>query len=97
MRTVGIKALNSRLSEYVQLAASGETILVTNRDQIVAEMVPPRGTGNLLADNPALAEMVRKGELAPATKPWAGPPASGPPVMTLAEVLRGLDEDRADR
>ena len=97
MRAIGIKALNSRLSEYVQLAASGETILVKNRGRVVAEMGPPRGTGNPLGDNPALAEMVRKGELTPATKPWTGPPPSGPPVMTLAEILGGLEEDRADR
>ena len=32
MRSVGIKVLNSKLSEYVRLAASGETILVTDRD-----------------------------------------------------------------
>ena len=31
MRPVGIKALNNRLSEYVRLAASGETIPVTDR------------------------------------------------------------------
>ena len=27
MRSVGIKVLNNRLSEYVRLAASGETVL----------------------------------------------------------------------
>lgn len=97
MRAVGIKELNNRLSEYVRLAESGETVLVTNRDRIVAEIGPPRETGNPLADNPRLAEMVRKGELTPAIKPWTGPPPSGPPVMTLAEILRGLEEDRADR
>ena len=97
MRIIGIKALNNRLSEYARLAASGETIFVTNRDRIVAETGPPRRTGNPLLDNPALAEMVRKGELTPADRPWTGPPPSGPPVMTLAEILGGLDEGRADR
>ena len=97
MRAVGIKELNNHLSEYVRLAASGETVLVTNRDRVVAEIGPPRKTGDPLVDNPQLAEMVRKGELTPATKPWNGPPPSGPPVMTLAEVLRGLEEDRSDR
>lgn len=97
MRAVGIKELNNRLSEYVRLAASGETVLVTNRDRIVAEIGPPREIGNPLEDNPRLAEMVRKGELTPATKPWNGPPPSGPPVMRLAEILQGLEEDRADR
>jgi prevent-host-death family protein len=32
MRTVGIKVLKNRLSEYLRLVASGETILVTDRD-----------------------------------------------------------------
>ncbi len=97
MRAVGIKALNSRLSEYVRLAASGETILVTNRDRVIAEIGPPRGTGDPYADNPHLAEMVRQGHLTPARSPLKGPPPSGPPVMSLAELLNELDEDRADR
>lgn len=96
MPTVGIKALGRRLSEYVRLAASGETILVTNQGRVVAEIGPPRPTGDPFVDDPALAEMVQKGELTPATKPWTGPPPSGPPVMTLAEILQGLEEDRAD-
>lgn len=36
--------LNSRLSEYIRLAASGETVLVTDRDRVVAEIGPPRPT-----------------------------------------------------
>jgi hypothetical protein len=32
MRSVGIKLLKNKLSEYVRLAAGGETILVTDRD-----------------------------------------------------------------
>ena len=44
MKSVGIKVLNSKLSEYVRLAASGETVLVTDRDQVVAELGPPRET-----------------------------------------------------
>ena len=42
MRSVGTKVLNSRLSEYVRLAASGETTLVTDRDRVVAELEPLR-------------------------------------------------------
>lgn len=40
MKTLGIKALNSRLGEYVCMAAAGETILVTDRERVVAEMGP---------------------------------------------------------
>ena len=51
MRSVGIKTLNSKLSEYVRLAAGGETILVTDRDRVVAEISPPREARSpLLAD-----------------------------------------------
>ncbi len=41
MRTVGIKLLKNRLSEYLRLVAAGETILVTDRDRVVAELRPP--------------------------------------------------------
>jgi prevent-host-death family protein len=42
MRAVGLKTLKNKLSEYVRIAARGETILVTDRDRVVAELVPPR-------------------------------------------------------
>ena len=42
MRAVGLKVLKNKLSEYVRLVASGETVLVTDRDRVVAEIVPPR-------------------------------------------------------
>ena len=42
MRSVEIKVLSSKLSEYVRLAASGETIFVMDRDRVVAEIGPPR-------------------------------------------------------
>ena len=35
MRSVRIKVLKNRLSEYVRLAASGETVLVTDRDRLI--------------------------------------------------------------
>lgn len=38
MRAVGLKILKNKLSEYVRLAASGETVLVTDRERVVAEL-----------------------------------------------------------
>ena len=35
MRSVGIKLLKNKLSEYIRLAAGGETVLVTDRDRVV--------------------------------------------------------------
>ncbi len=96
MRSVGLKVLKNKLSEYVRLAASGETVLVTDRDRVVAELVPPRvGRSELLTDA-QLAELVRKGWLAPPTVVSEEPPPSVP-VAPLAQVLSELDSDREDR
>ncbi len=97
MRSVGIKILNSRLSEYVRLAASGETILVTDRDRVVAEIGPPRETRSPMLADAFLAEAVRSGWLSPPALSAPGEPAAAPPVAPLDEILRDLDEDRRDR
>ena len=97
MRSVGLKALNSRLSEYVRIAAAGETVLVTNRDRVVAEIGPPRPERSPILADALLADAVRKGLLTPPTAPGVGPPPAPPPVMSLEEGLELLDEIRSDR
>lgn len=94
MRAVGLKVLKNKLSEYVRLAAGGETVLVTDRDRVVAEIVPPQqGRSPVLADA-LLADAVREGWLRPAVG-GRGRPPRGTPVAPLAELLRELDEDRS--
>ena len=96
MRAVGLKVLKKKLSEYVRLAQGGETILVTNKDRVVAELVPPSpGRAPVVADA-LLAELIRQGHLTPARRPLTGPPSRAP-VMTFDELMRGLEVDRADR
>jgi prevent-host-death family protein len=41
MKTVGLRELKNRLSEYVRDVRSGEAVLVTDRGEVVAELVPP--------------------------------------------------------
>lgn len=95
MRAVGLKILKNRLSEYVRLVASGETILVTDRDRVVAELIPPReGRSELLRDA-RLAEVVRRGWITPPLLPSGIPPRA--PVAPLLDLLSELDEDRAGR
>lgn len=96
MRTVGIKILKNKLSEYVKLAASGETILVTDRDVVVAELVPPRDTRNAWTSDARLAELVRRGIIVPPADAVTPLPLREP-VVSLEVVLRGLDDTRADR
>ena len=97
MKSVGIKALNSRLSEYVRLAASGETILVTDRERVVAELGPLRETRSPVLADAFLAEAVRSGVIAPPALAGSGPPPKPPPVARLEEVLADLDASRRDR
>jgi prevent-host-death family protein len=96
MVVVGIKVLKNKLSEYVRLAAQGETVLVTDRGTVVAELSAPRaGRGTMVADA-VLADLVRKGWLTPPALRSDEPPETLP-VASLSEVLAGLDEDRAER
>ena len=92
-----MKLLKNRLSEYVRLVASGETILVTDRDRVVAEIHPPEPTRSPVLADAFLADAVRKGWLRiPVFPPGAPLPASHP-VAPLSEILRDLDGDRSDR
>ncbi len=97
MRSVGIKVLNSKLSEYVRLAESGETILVTDRDQIVAELGPLLETRNPILADAFLADAVRSGVVSPPRLTASGPPPKPAPVAMPDEILAGLDESRRDR
>ena len=97
MRSVGIKVLNSKLSEYVRLAASGGTILVTDRDQVVAELGPPREMRSPILADAFLAEAVRSGVRTPPRLAASGPPPKPEPVATLNDILADLDESRRDR
>jgi antitoxin (DNA-binding transcriptional repressor) of toxin-antitoxin stability system len=99
MKVVGIKQLKARLSEYVRLAKAGETVLVTERDEVVAELRPARRQapiGDRLDE--LLDALAASGEITRAAQPTAdwtwrsrglGLPSGG------AQAL--LDELREDR
>ena len=95
VRSVGIKVLKNRLSEYIRIASQGETVLVTDRDRVVAEITPPLASRAANVGDALLAEAVRKG--------WITPPLLRPdemprdPVGTLDEILADLDESRGER
>jgi antitoxin (DNA-binding transcriptional repressor) of toxin-antitoxin stability system len=96
MRAVGLKVLKNKLSEYVRLAAGGETVLVTDRDRVVAELVPPQQGRSPLVADALLAEAVRRGWITPPLFPPGDPPPRKP-VMKFEELMRDLERDRADR
>jgi len=96
MKAVGIKTLKNRLSEYLRLVAAGETVLVTDRDRVVAELVPPGPGRQPFLSDALLADAVRQGWIVPALSPAGALPARRP-VLPLAELMRGLARDRDER
>jgi antitoxin (DNA-binding transcriptional repressor) of toxin-antitoxin stability system len=96
VRTVGIKLLKNKLSEYLRLVAAGETILVTDRDRVIAELSPPREGRSTLGSDAVLADAVRKGWITPAALVTSSPPPRLP-VDRLEAILGELEKDRAER
>jgi prevent-host-death family protein len=96
MLVVGLKVLREKLSEYVRRAARGETVLVSDRGRVVAEIVPPEDRRSAFVADASLAEAMRKGWItAPAITAEAPPPRA--PVAPLKDLLAELDEDRGYR
>jgi prevent-host-death family protein len=94
MPTVGLKILKNKLSEYIRRAAAGETVVVTDRNRVVAEIVPPRQQEH----ESVIERGVREGWIRPAVRGPDWPPKGKPvPGLTLEKLLADLDRDREDR
>ena len=83
---VAVRELKAKLSAYLQRAAAGEHITVTDRGRPVAMLVPPIGSVDL--DAAAAA-----GWLTRATKPGLEPVRRHRPLRSIQDVL---DEDRSE-
>ena len=92
MRTVGLKVLKNKLSEYVRAAAAGETVVITDRGRPVAEIVPPRPEPETWRERG-----IREGWFSPAVRGPDWPPKPMPVEgYTLEQLLADLGEDRKD-
>jgi antitoxin (DNA-binding transcriptional repressor) of toxin-antitoxin stability system len=89
MRSIGLKTLKNKLSEYVRLAASGETVLVTDRDRVVAEIGPPNPTRSSMLSDALLLDAIRQGWIKPPISVGKGPPARKPAMKTSAKRWGG--------
>ena len=95
MRAVGIRQLKDRLSEYVRLAAGGETVLVTDRDRVVAELGPPQPSRSSRPLDAVVADWVRRGLASLPSLP-VGTEPPGRKVMPLDRIVADLARDRDD-
>jgi prevent-host-death family protein len=99
MKSVGVKQLKARLSEYIRLVRTGETVLITDRDEVVAELRPARrqGPGGLSIEE-RLQALAEAGEITRPSLPkgdWTWKVKGlGLPPGTAARLL---DEVRSDR
>jgi len=99
MKAVGVKQLKARLSEYLRLVRAGETVLVTDRDEVIAELRPARRERPVSDDVQEILDVLAQaGEVTRASTPKAGwtwnVRGLGLPLGTARALL---DEVRADR
>lgn len=97
MTSVGVRELKAQLSAYLRRVQQGEALQVTDRGRAIAEIVPA-GWASAQRVNPVLAEMIRKGEVRPPTRPM-GPKALEPLPGNFPEgfAQQLLDEIRGER
>jgi antitoxin (DNA-binding transcriptional repressor) of toxin-antitoxin stability system len=61
VKTVGVRELKNRLSEYLRMVRAGESVLITDRGEVVAELHAP-GRGGIDDGVPAgLQALARRG------------------------------------
>jgi antitoxin (DNA-binding transcriptional repressor) of toxin-antitoxin stability system len=100
MRVVGVKQLKARLSEYLREVRRGEVFLVTDRDQVVAELRPPQSRALPPIDDvdAVLGLLQQSGDVAAprlAKNGWTWTPAGI--GLSEGDVTRVLEWVRADR
>lgn len=97
MSSIGLRELKNQLSRYVERAKTGETVSITNRGQIVAELNPPRKISPAGEPTTTLDELRRKGLLygGRANDPRLYP--SMPSALRRSCSLKLLDEERGSR
>ena len=100
MKSVGVKQLKARLSEYIRLVRTGETVLITDRDEVVAELRPAHrhGRGGQSVEE-RLQALAERGELTRPSLPkgdWTWKVKGlGLPPSTAARLLDAVRGDRS--
>lgn len=99
MKVVGIKQLKAKLSEYVRLAKAGEAVLVTDRDEVVAELRPARRQNPVAGSlEDVLEGLAASGDISRAAQPKGGwswrSRGLGLPPGAAQTVLDELRQDR---
>ena len=97
MKTVGIRELKNRLSEYIRIARSHGPILITSRGEVVAELRPPDCAPTRSGLPAAVLELAARGALRPGggNDPTLYPVHA--PLVSAGTSAKLIDEDRGER
>ena len=95
MKTVAVKALKNRLSEYLRLAHDGESLAVTRRGVVIARLVPPEVGGE--SPEEALGRLARAGHVRLGKPNRADLYPSPPGSLSGEEIQAALDWVRGER
>jgi prevent-host-death family protein len=99
MKTVGIRDLKNKLSEYLRRVRLGESVLVTDRGEVVAELLPPGQRQGDPSVPAGLQSLVRRGLLILGTPAGTNlyPALSRKQGERRRSVAQLLDEERGSR
>src|SRR6187431_2029561 len=101
MKAIGVKELKARLSEYLRAVKAGETLLVTDRNEIVAELRPAgRRPGQPESLDDALDLLAERGEITRARASKAAwqwkPTGLGLSARAVRDVLASVRAEREE-
>lgn len=97
MRTVGVRELKAHLSRVLRDVQNGETVLVTDRGRVIAELRQPGiASAPLSPIDQKVAELAARGALKLAERPkW--PYDASPVRLPPGSAAQLLAEDRDER
>ena len=97
MKSVGLRDLKNRLSEYVREVRSGEAVLVTDRGEVVAELVPPGHGADERGVPSALVALARRAQLTLGVPNNAAVYPKLPRLLKRSLAAELLDQERGAR
>ena len=102
MRAAGVREVKNKLSEYLRIVAEGETVLVTDRGRVVAQLAPPPiHAPPALSEDEALRRLAAAGKVrlphGKVPSPGAGPVAGVPPGIDVAAILSDVRSEGRGR
>jgi prevent-host-death family protein len=102
MRAAGIREVKNKLSEYLRIVAEGETVLVTDRGRVVAQLAPPpTHAPQAVTEDEALRRLALAGKVrlprGKVPSPGEGPVRGVPSGIDLAAILADVRSEGLER